>query len=44
MLDTCHAASMFKTIDAPNIILLSTALFDESAVATDTDGEMNLFG
>jgi phosphatidylinositol glycan class K len=43
ILDTCHASSLFDTLDAPNIIMLSTARAKESALSTDTDGELNVF-
>jgi glycosylphosphatidylinositol transamidase (GPIT) subunit GPI8 len=42
ILDTCEAASMFDQIEAPGLVLLATAEHDESAIAKETDGEMNI--
>ena len=43
ILDTCHASSLFDQLDAPNITMLSTARADESALAVDTDYDLNVF-
>ena len=43
LLDTCHAESLFDQLLAPNIIMLSTAAREESALADDTDGDLNVF-
>jgi GPI-anchor transamidase subunit K len=42
ILDTCEAASMFDDVTAPGLILMATAEHDESAIAKETDGEMNI--
>ena len=42
ILDTCEAASMFDQIEAPNLVLLATSKHNQSAIAKETDGELNI--
>lgn len=41
ILDTCEAASLFEHIEAPNLFLLASSDYEESAVADTADGELN---
>ena len=43
LLDTCEAFSMFDKIEAPDIYMIATSKYEESAIASDTDSIINNF-
>lgn len=43
LLDTCEALSLFDKIEAPDIYMIATSKYDESAVASDIDPVINQY-
>ena len=41
LIDTCEALSLFDQITAPDVYLIATSQHDESALAQDTDPDLN---